>query len=69
MVNQCLIYEYFFGRSILHIKKNWDHELDLGDEEDHPTFWDDFDDSNLYIEEEEIKQSREEIEDFDYELC
>jgi len=61
------VYEYFLEEAFPY-QEEWDHELDLGDEEDHPTFWDDFDDSNLYIEEEEIKQSREEIEDFDYEL-
>ena len=50
------------------IKKNWDQEFDLGEEEDHAQHWDEFEDSNLYAEDDEIKQTRESVDDFDDEL-
>ena len=40
----------------------------MGDEEEYPDFWSDYEDSNLYAEDEEIKQSREGVEDYDYDL-
>lgn len=63
-----MLLEYFGRWRYLNIKRIWDHELDLEEEEDHPSFWDEHADTNLYIEEDEIKQSRDETEDWEYEL-
>lgn len=68
MVILCLLYDYFCWWSILTIKKNWDQEFDLGEEDDHASHWEEFEDSNLYAEDVEIKQSRESVDDFDDEL-